>query len=432
MFTVKEINTTKGRGCIATERIPAGTLIIKASPSAFVIKSAFRRQICHKCLRSASSLNKESFQHCARCKVSCYCSRTCQAADWRSGHQEECARLVALAPKVPTETVFLASRILTLRETAPSTFAEIEKLSCAQKRDGDLDSAQRYMAMSVMTADFLGHERLHTLVGSGELLVGLLSKLETNAFNICNGDLQPIGIGVYPSASFFNHSCQPNACTVFEGTTLCISAIRDIAPGEEIVISYIDLGASLEHRRTELRKGFGFTCTCERCVAEDKEKKSTKRSGVVELNEQAEECRGKGDITKARRLWEEVCSALSSSPEDVEMLPALNGLVGCCVAQEDWTGAAKYCARSIPLYEKYYGINWPVTGLQYYMMGKLEWRLENAEAAYMWLRKATLNLSLSHNFSGNTVLRELHELVHQVEVEISFRPTSTKKQIKSK
>lgn len=436
MFSVKEIDATKGRGCIANERIPAGTLIVKASPAAFVVKSALRRQICHRCLQSASSLNQESFQRCARCKVACYCSRACQAADWRSGgHQAECARLVAIAPKVPTETVFLASRILTLRETSPSTFAEIEKLCCSPKRDGDIDSAQRYMAMSVMTADFLGSERLRALSGSGELLVGLLSKLETNAFNICNGDLQPIGIGVYPSASLFNHSCRPNACTVFEGTMLCISAIRDIAPGEEIVISYIDLGAPLKHRRSELQKGFGFVCACERCAAEEREGGggSPRCPRGAELSDQAEERRGKGDVARARALWEEACSAYEArAPGDVGMIPVLNGLVGCCVAEEDWAGAARYCGKSIPLYEKYYGESWPVTGLQYFMMGKLEWRLENAEAAYMWLRKATINLSLSHNFGGNTVLRELHELVHQVEVELSFRPAPKKNQLKLK
>lgn len=440
MFSVKEIDAAKGRGCIAAERIPAGTPIVKAEPAAFVVKSALRRQVCHRCLRSASALGQDTLQRCARCRVACYCSRACQAADWRSyGHQSECARLVALAPKVPTETVFLAARVLALRETAPAAFAEIEGLRCCPPRrggDGDFDSARRYMAMSVMTADFLGPERLRALAGSGELLVGLLSKLETNAFNICNGDLQPIGIGVYPSASLFNHSCRPNACAVFEGTTLCISAVRDIAPGEEIVISYIDLGASLERRRSELRKGFGFVCTCERCIHEEKKAKEKNRSWrITELNEQAEECRGKGDIAKARSLWEEAYKAQisSSSPDEgdnVEMLPTLNGLIGCCVAAEDWAGAARYCAQSIPLYEKHYGPNWPVTGLQYYMMGKLEWRMENAEAAYVWLRKATVNLSLSHNFGGNTVLRELHDLVHQVEVELSFRPAKNRREIK--
>lgn len=446
MFSVQEINAEKGRGCVATERIPAGTLILKATPCAFVVKAALRRQVCHRCLRTASSLGKEAFQRCARCKVACYCSRECQAADWgRGGHQGECARLVALAPKVPTETVFLAARVLALRETAPATWAKVEGLCCAPQRGKQsMEAAQRYMAMSVMTADFLGSERLRALAGSGEALVGLLSKLETNAFNVCDGDLQPVGIGVYPDASLLNHSCRPNASTVFEGTALYVAAARDIAPGEEITISYIDLGADLEHRRAELRQGFGFVCACERCLDEEhnrspqaqevhalrtqdgKELAERRRRRALDKSREAAERRAKGDNAGARALWEEAYRAQAAvlHPMNVELLPTLNGLVGCCVAAGDWDAAARYCARTIPLYERYYGTNWPVTGLQYYMLGKLEWRLEHAEAAYSWLRKATVTLSLSHGFGGSTILRGLHELVHQVEVELSFKPAT--------
>lgn len=47
-----------------------------------------------------------------------------------------------------------------------------------------------------------------------------------------------------------------------------ISAVKDIQPGEEITISYIDEGQPLAERRADLAD-YGFVCCCARCVAEE-------------------------------------------------------------------------------------------------------------------------------------------------------------------
>ena len=41
-------------------------------------------------------------------------------------------------------------------------------------------------------------------------------------------DMNCTGTGIYLNASRLNHSCEPNAVAVFEGTTLRIRAIKDI------------------------------------------------------------------------------------------------------------------------------------------------------------------------------------------------------------
>lgn len=46
-----------------------------------------------------------------------------------------------------------------------------------------------------------------------------------------------------------------------------ILALKDIQPGEEITISYIDEEESLEERRAALAD-YGFVCQCEKCIAE--------------------------------------------------------------------------------------------------------------------------------------------------------------------
>ncbi|KAL4419340.1 hypothetical protein ABPG75_002643 [Micractinium tetrahymenae] len=80
------------------------------------------------------------------------------------------------------------------------------------------------------------------------------------------------GNAFYGLHSCCNHSCAPNAeafkrdqdgngCAV-------ILALCDIAPGEEVTLSYIDEEAPLEERREQLAE-YGFACACDKCTAEE-------------------------------------------------------------------------------------------------------------------------------------------------------------------
>ncbi|KAI8613374.1 hypothetical protein BC830DRAFT_1170314 [Chytriomyces sp. MP71] len=78
--------------------------------------------------------------------------------------------------------------------------------------------------------------------------------------------------GLLVTLSNANHSCLPN-CRVdeiepFPNPVYQLSALRDIEPGEEISISYIDMEANVElgeDRQRYLEEHFLFYCTCERC-----------------------------------------------------------------------------------------------------------------------------------------------------------------------
>ena len=50
-------------------------------------------------------------------------------------------------------------------------------------------------------------------------------------------------------------------------SSFSLLAYRDISPGEEITISYIDEGMTRAERQSELAKGYRFTCTCKMCSA---------------------------------------------------------------------------------------------------------------------------------------------------------------------
>ncbi|XP_026193623.1 uncharacterized protein LOC34623446 [Cyclospora cayetanensis] len=79
-----------------------------------------------------------------------------------------------------------------------------------------------------------------------------------------------IGAGLFAFGSLTNHSCWPNAEADFPlpKPSLEVRALRPIAEGEEVVISYIDESLSLHERQKILQTNYGFSCTCPRCVVE--------------------------------------------------------------------------------------------------------------------------------------------------------------------
>ena len=76
---------------------------------------------------------------------------------------------------------------------------------------------------------------------------------------------------LFPTISRLNHSCQPN-CNHYwsSGSLFKVRAIRDIAVGEELTISYMsplqraDFHCR-ESRRRILSEEFGFDCSCNLC-----------------------------------------------------------------------------------------------------------------------------------------------------------------------
>ena len=100
----------------------------------------------------------------------------------------------------------------------------------------------------------------------------VLSRHLTNSFGIwelpISTESENLGSAIYPSASYFNHSCDPNVSKLRQGRTVHFIASRDILCGEEVCISYGQLGYGVEERRRTLRKWWGFHCDCNRCKQE--------------------------------------------------------------------------------------------------------------------------------------------------------------------
>lgn len=117
---------------------------------------------------------------------------------------------------------------------------------------------------------------------STALVINLASRAAHNAFSIrpegvTDGEQSGefLGWGVWPEASFFNHSCQPNIRKARQGRQW--SFFADTTPGQtievdqQLCITYLggdEKDLDVCERRKRLHEQWGFWCQCERCVQE--------------------------------------------------------------------------------------------------------------------------------------------------------------------
>ena len=95
----------------------------------------------------------------------------------------------------------------------------------------------------------------------------VLAKFYTNAASITAGGLE---CGLFTEFCRMNHSCTPNICWVYDEPSgmMEVYAVRNIAAGEEITNSYIEVACSYQARVKEL-SNWGFACNCSACEGPD-------------------------------------------------------------------------------------------------------------------------------------------------------------------
>ncbi|KAG0267485.1 SET and MYND domain-containing protein 3 [Mortierella polycephala] len=101
--------------------------------------------------------------------------------------------------------------------------------------------------------------------GTGGL--NLLRKLTSYGFTMTNLETTtPVGLALYIQCiPFMNHSCVPNCIYTFKGSRVECRVVRDIEPGEEMTISYIDQIGTTQERQKQLKERYHFTCDCPLC-----------------------------------------------------------------------------------------------------------------------------------------------------------------------
>jgi len=114
---------------------------------------------------------------------------------------------------------------------------------------------------------------LHLPVDEKQRLDSFIDQVYEDLNEVVGSFLNSEGSALYSLQSVCNHSCDPNAMPSFPHSNfqLVMCAVRDIAPGDEILISYLDdcvLERSRHSRQKILRENYLFTCHCPKCEAQ--------------------------------------------------------------------------------------------------------------------------------------------------------------------
>lgn len=127
----------------------------------------------------------------------------------------------------------------------------------------------RLFQSAITMLDDLTRQEVLALDGHGDTDINGI--LEKNAFSCQFGDG---GTGddylcLFPEVSRINHACRPNANAKFSSRMLSmeIRALQDIAPGEEISISYGKVELKHSERQSLYSANWGFACSCDLCTA---------------------------------------------------------------------------------------------------------------------------------------------------------------------
>ncbi|KAK3388099.1 hypothetical protein B0T20DRAFT_109278 [Sordaria brevicollis] len=128
----------------------------------------------------------------------------------------------------------------------------------------------------------------------------IFTKIDRNAFRMFINGQNPYSghLGAFPEVARMNHDCRPNLNSRIENITHSSIAVRTIAVGEELTISYID-GLLPRQARQERLQDWGFECTCSLCSAsaEEVEASDKRIQDIKDLEEEMDKAVGGGDLT---------------------------------------------------------------------------------------------------------------------------------------
>ncbi|PYH47591.1 S-adenosylmethionine-dependent methyltransferase [Aspergillus saccharolyticus JOP 1030-1] len=263
-----------GRGLFATTNVAAGADVLHVStPFVAVLDTHQLGQICSGCFgRRQLDDEDRRLRGCTGCQVVKYCDKICQAKDWKFAHSLECSIFQKLSPRIlPINARAILRMVLrTGRQKYTSKdvdmFLQLETHIKDIREENPVQWERISMSSKAVKAYSETEMKEETISAYG-------AKLELNAFNLTNAMYDRVGLYLHPYAALMNHSCDYNAVVGFDGDELFVKAIRPIAEGEQIFISYVDTTNPRWLRQKELQERYYFRCRCTKCETEEKEGK---------------------------------------------------------------------------------------------------------------------------------------------------------------
>ncbi|XP_052839331.1 LOW QUALITY PROTEIN: SET domain-containing protein SmydA-8 [Drosophila gunungcola] len=253
-------NEALGRFVVAQCNLRAGETVLLEQPIVVLPHMGDRR--CSKCFKLTQSF-------CRKCLLLVLCE------DCPDHDNQNCQRLAEI--KLSEEQVKLVQehsdiqpvlKCLLLKEH-PETLPLYEEMTqmethLAARKGTDIWKHYQEHAFAPLEAS--GVLRHLQTEADEDLVQGLLSILDVNAYEIRAPEAGGSMKGLYRRAALFAHSCIPNLVTAIdEERRIKVYANRFIAAGEILYICYTNVLLGTEERREILKVGKYFHCSCPRC-----------------------------------------------------------------------------------------------------------------------------------------------------------------------
>ncbi|XP_072848960.2 histone-lysine N-methyltransferase SMYD3 isoform X4 [Pogona vitticeps] len=225
--------------------------------------------------------------------------------------------------------------------------------------------------------------------------------------------MQGVGVGLYPSMSLLNNSCDPNCVIIFEGPQLHLRSIREIQKGEELTISYVETMMLTSERQQHLRRQYCFECDCLMCHTKSKD--ADMLAGDEKAWKEAKEVINKMGAPKSKEEWEQVllmCQTFlrnnsSQLPDtNIYQLKVLDLAMDACINLGLLEEALSYGNRTLEPYRFYYSGFHPLRAVQLMRVAKLQYSQEMFSQALETLKQAYDIMKVTHGTE--------HSLVHDL------------------
>ncbi|KAG7197842.1 hypothetical protein KM043_001654 [Ampulex compressa] len=428
--------------------IKKGTVLLTTKPFAYVLCPKLTGVRCDHCFKSGKLLK------CSGCNYVYYCSRNCQKESW-SIHRLECVNLKRISPKVvPNFARLMARVIIKLNQGGDKEVGYYTDTACRKFKDlmshySDIKKDIERMDHFVCICNVLyGYLENVPMPNSADLL-GIYGRICINAFDILNEEFISIGTGIYLGPSVIDHSCKPNATAVFDGTTISIRTVKDIPymDWSQIRISYIDLLKSTSDRRIQLQKQYYFWCKCEKCEETDITSEAAacpNMECISPCSSDDEKCitcntRFPKDFRDTFNEINEFTAYHLESMKDMDYLDlsrvclkkqegilhplnlrhvqTLQAALSAALEVKNYEDAEYYGRLLIPGHLLYYGELYPLTGLLYLTIGKVQLFLGMVKSALDTLQNASKILTIT-NGDGHPIVQDyLKPLLHRAMME---------------
>ena len=304
-------------------------------------------------------VSKKQLKSCV-CGKTFYCSKECQAKDWKS-HKPSCPPYVIRESPGKGRGLFATRKIKegqviieeyplltlggewSLEQFGADCFPNIEEETKAEILQLH-DPAENIKKLDSKTVEKMVNKNPGMILdkdGKTDKISKIFRIFTCNAVQLCgDSDVhsQTSERGLYDKISRINHSCVPNTTTSWVTGDLQrkqVRALMTIEKDQEILVSHQNMSeflcSSREFRQQELLETYGFLCECSECSleGEDLQESDRMRAEFWEKEEEIRQlvtCEGSNPVP--RRDMKKAMKVAQRRVKLIQKLNLRNGVVG--------------------------------------------------------------------------------------------------------